>query len=210
MDPAAHWEHIYGKRPPTEQGWYTDVLRPSLEWILKAHPDRNARILDAGGGASTLVDHLIDEGCSGVQVLDISANALSLAQQRLGELASKATWIHGDVLTADTPLVPVDVWHDRAVFHFLHEEANRQAYRRRIMDHVAPEGILIMGTFRPDGPDKCSGLPVRRHSADELEAFFSPEFALEETLESMHVTPGGVEQAYVWVRMRRQRTGSDT
>ena len=204
MEHTAHWDTVHGKRSPHEQGWFTVRPYPSLDWILAAGLEPDARILDAGAGASLLVDHLLDAGHWNVEVLDISDAALSLVRNRLGERANRVTTTCGDVCKVTRPAGSVALWHDRAVFHFLHEPAEREAYRHRVREAVRPHGILILGTFRPGAPPKCSGLPVRHHTADELAAFFAPEFVLEETLETVHVTPGGVKQAYVFVRMRKE------
>lgn len=203
MENAAHWESVYGKRPPEAQGWYTVRPYPSLDWIQAAGLTSEDPILDAGGGASTLVDHLLDDGFRRVEVLDLSQTALDLAQDRLGEWANRVSWTCGDVCQVPHAPGSIALWHDRAVFHFLHEEADRLAYRQRVLDAVRPDGIVILGTFRPGAPPKCSGLPVRHHTAEELAAFFSPDFSLEDKLETVHVTPGGVEQAYIFVRLRK-------
>lgn len=210
MNSASHWEHIYGKRPPEEQGWYAQTLQPSLDWIVQSATSTEARILDAGGGASTLIDHLLAAGFSRLTVLDISGAALHETRNRLGGAAAGVRWIKGDILTEDLAPNSMDVWHDRAVFHFLHDESERATYKSQVLATLSPDGFLIMGSFRPGAPQKCSGLPVRHHSAAELAAFFAPEMVLEEQMHTTHVTPGGVEQDYVFVRLRRQRTGNDT
>lgn len=203
MEKTAHWDRVHGNRGPEEQGWFTVRPYPSLDWILSAglHPDDC--ILDAGAGASLLVDHLLDAGFHHVELMDLSETALSLVRNRLGERANRVTATCGDVCQVTRPAGSVALWHDRAVFHFLHDPAEREAYRERVLETVRPHGILILGTFRPGAPPKCSGLPVKHHTATELAAFFAPEFELEETLETVHVTPGGIEQAYVFVRLRR-------
>ena len=206
MEKIAHWDSVYGKRTLEEQGWYTVRPYPSLDWIQEAGLIHKDPILDAGGGASTLVDHLLDGGFRHIEVLDLSQHALDLAQERLKDRANRVRWTCGDVCQAVRPTDSVALWHDRAVFHFLHDPADRQAYRQRVLDAVRPNGVLILGTFRPGAPPKCSGLPVRHHTADELATFFGPEFTLEERLESVHVTPGGVEQAYIFVRLRKSGT----
>jgi SAM-dependent methyltransferase len=205
MGNAAHWDAVYGKRTPEEQGWYTVRPYPSLDWILDAGLRPEDLVLDSGGGASTLVDHLLDQGLR-VAVTDLSAEALELAKRRLGERANRVSWTCGDICQVPHDPESIALWHDRAVFHFLHDAAEREAYRQRVHEAVRPNGVLIMGTFRPVAPPKCSGLPVRHHTVDELAAFFAPDFALEHSLETTHVTPGGVEQAYVFVHLRKGRS----
>lgn len=207
MENAAHWESVYGKRPPEAQGWYTVRPYPSLDWIQAAGLRPEDTILDAGGGASTLVDHLLDSGFHGVEVLDLSREALDLARERLGERANRVRWTCGDVCRVPHDPGSIALWHDRAVFHFLHDPADREAYRQRVREAVRPDGMMVLGTFRPGAPPKCSGLPVRHHTASELAAFFAPDFGLEEALETVHVTPGGIEQAYIFVRLRRGGNG---
>lgn len=203
MERAIHWESVYAKRPPAQQGWYAPILQPSLDWILGSGLSASDPILDAGGGASTLVDRLVAAGYSDVRVMDIATLALEQARTRLGADADRVTWTAGDILEAQFPSGSLALWHDRAVFHFLHDEDDRLLYRKHAVQAVRPGGVLIVGTFRPGAPPSCSGLPVRHHSAEELEAFFGPIFALEESLETIHQTPGGVKQDYVFVRMRR-------
>lgn len=203
MGNASHWDAVYGKRAPEEQGWYTVRPYPSLDWIISAGLDPEDGVLDAGGGASTLVDHLLDAGHQKIRVVDLSSQALELARMRLGSRANRVSWTCGDICQVQHDPDSVAVWHDRAVFHFLHDPLDREAYRQRVCEAVRPNGVLILGTFRPGAPPKCSGLPVRHHTANELAAFFAPDFALEESLETVHVTPGGVKQAYVFVRMRK-------
>lgn len=209
MKIEAHWESIYGRRLPSEQGWYTPCLHPSMEWISSLPLDPDDLILDIGGGASTLVDHLLGNGHNEVAVLDLSITALNQAQSRLGPDASRAHWLQGDMLAYPIKGGSVAIWHDRAAFHFLHDEGDRSLYRRRVHGAVRPGGWLILGSFRRGAPDTCSGLPVRHHSADELVDFFSPGFDLVKEHESVHTTPGGVEQAYVFVCLQRHLDGRD-
>lgn len=210
MSNAAHWESVYGKRDPTLQGWYTPCPQPSFEWIRSLGLGADKRILDVGGGASTLVDHLLSAGHERIAVLDLSGKALEQARERLGQQSVRVEWQQADILTAPIEASTVSVWHDRAVFHFLHDEAERQAYRAQAVRALQPGGWLILGSFRPGAPDTCSGLPVRKHTVEELSDFFGDGFRLERSAETTHVTPGGVEQAYVFLLLRRQREGSDT
>lgn len=210
MEREAHWESIYGKRLPSEQGWYTPCPQPSFTWIRSLDLDPDDLILDIGGGASTLVDHLLESGHDEIAVLDLSIAALNQAQSRLGTHASRVQWLQGDMLAYPYEDRSVTIWHDRAAFHFLLKDADRARYRQRALRVVRPGGWVIIGSFRPGAPDACSGLPVRKHTADELATFFANGFELEHMEESVHVTPGGVEQAYVFLLLRRQRAGSET
>ena len=210
MDTSEHWEHIYRKRRPEQQGWFSPIPQPSLDWITSVVQSRNTRVLDAGGGASTLVDHLLDAGFRHLTVLDISQAALEQSQLRLGSTAANVHWRCSNVLSADLAPESVDLWHDRAVFHFLHTDLDRATYKAQVLRTLSPDGVLIAGSFRPGAPPTCSGLPVRHHSAEEIAAFFGPELVLEEQMETTHVTPGDVVQDYIFVRLRRHGVGKDT
>lgn len=205
MGYAEHWNTVHAKREPEAQGWYARVLQPSMDWIRQAGLDAGDPIMDAGGGSGRLADGLLDGGFTNVTVLDLSGNALRRAQERLGERAAEVLWLKQDVLHPLDAPSPFACWHDRAVFHFLQEDADRARYREQVERWVRPSGVFIIGSFRLEGPDSCSGLPVRRHSAEELISWFAPGFEPEEVLEPVHITPGGVEQAYVFVRFRREQ-----
>jgi len=209
MEHEAHWESIYGRRLPSKQGWYTPCPQPSFPWVQSLGLDPNDLILDIGGGASTLVDHVLKSGHEKFAVLDLSNTALNQAQARLGPAALSVQWLQGDMLNHAFENGSVTVWHDRAAFHFLLKDSERASYRQRAKQAVRTGGWLILGSFRSGAPDKCSGLPVRHHSADELTEFFSAGFDFVKKQESVHITPGGVEQAYVFVCLQRQRNGSE-
>ena len=198
METKAHWEHVYRTRNIEEVSWHQRNPRISLDLIRRVAPGVSARIIDVGGGASSLVDHLLRDGYSRITVLDVSEAALRHARERLGPAAETVTWIDGDVRTAELPEVAFDVWHDRAVFHFLTEEADRQLYVAQARRAVRPGGHLIVATFADDGPTRCSGLPVTRYSAGELSEEFGDAFQLIDTVRELHVTPSGAQQSFIY------------
>uniref|UniRef100_UPI002AB78998 class I SAM-dependent methyltransferase n=1 Tax=Paraburkholderia sp. J8-2 TaxID=2805440 RepID=UPI002AB78998 len=162
MQSKEHWNHVYETKASTDVSWFQEHPRQSIELIEQSGVDKDAAIIDVGGGASTLVDDLIDKGYSELTVLDLSEAALEVARERLGERVQAVSWIVGDVTKADLPVHAFDVWHDRAVFHFLTSEAEREAYVRTVLRTVKPGGTVIVATFAEDGPERCSGLPVMR------------------------------------------------
>ncbi len=198
MSTQAHWEQIYGTKAPDQVSWFRPHLETSLDLIERAARDYSARIIDVGGGESTLVDDLIWRGYIGVTVLDISPKAIDVTQARLGSLAAGVEWIVADVTQADFPRHAYDVWHDRAVFHFLTESSQRAAYVERVAKAVRPGGHVILGTFGPEGPQKCSGLDVRRYDADSLHAEFGARFRLVDSLKELHQTPFGTTQQFLY------------
>jgi 2-polyprenyl-3-methyl-5-hydroxy-6-metoxy-1,4-benzoquinol methylase len=195
-----HWEVIYERSPVDDLGWYRPHLKVSLRLIASGGPVAGRRILDVGGGASTLADDLLDLGAV-ITVLDISPKALEVAQERLGQRASEISWMSESILTASIPGPKFDIWHDRAVFHFLTEEADRRRYLAFLRSGLKPGGYVIIGTFSHQAPPKCSGLGVCRYSADELAAEMGAGFEVEETAKDDHVTPGGVSQPYTYLRL---------
>lgn len=198
MVERGHWEKVYGSKEPTEVSWYRPHLEQSLDLILRTGVGHDASIIDVGGGASTLVDDLLDRGFHDVTVLDIAEQALDVARRRLGPRAAGAKWLVGDITAMDLPADAYDVWHDRAVFHFLTDEAARRAYIARVCRSVRKGGFVIVATFGPEGPEKCSGLPVARYSADGLHDAFGAAFRLLEHREEHHHTPFGTEQEFVY------------
>jgi len=196
---AAHWDDTYDARGSDDVSWFQAEPRLSLELIDALAVRRDAPVVDVGGGASLLVDRLADRGYDDLTVLDISAVALDLARRRLGDDAP-VTWVASDVL-AWAPDRPFGLWHDRAVFHFLTDPADRAAYLATL--HAAvPDGAVILATFAPDGPDTCSGLPVARYGPDDL-AELLDGFEVVETRRDVHVTPWGTEQPFTFVAARR-------
>lgn len=203
-DRTTHWQNVYATKGETEVSWFQASPAISLEMIRAASPDRAAAIIDVGGGASRLVDALLQDGYRNLAVLDISANALDTAKKRIGATASTVDWIVADVTTW-RPAKTWDVWHDRAAFHFLTDPHDRAAYVERLRSAVASDGQVIIATFAPDGPEKCSGLPVQRHDSASLSAELGPEFELVETRSETHHTPWHSTQAFQFSRFRRRR-----
>lgn len=202
-DRTTHWQNVYATKSETEVSWFQASPAISLEMIRAASPDRAAAIIDIGGGASRLVDALLQDGYRNLAVLDLSANALNAAKKRIGAAASTVDWIVADATTW-RPAKTWDVWHDRAAFHFLTDPRDRAAYVERLRSAVAPGGQVIIATFAPDGPEKCSGLPVQRHDSASLSAELGPEFELVETRSETHHTPWHSTQAFQFSRFRRR------
>ena len=201
-----HWEKVYGTRPVDAVSWYTPHLTRSLELIAEAALPLDAHIIDVGGGASTLAADLLDLGYTALTVLDLSASALASARASMGERAACVQWTVGDITTAPLPEATYDLWHDRAVFHFLTDPNDRAAYLRQVQHALKPGGRIIVATFGPDGPEKCSGLPVVRYDDVGLQAQFGADFERLHCLEERHETPWGSEQAFVYCLCRRKDT----
>jgi len=203
MSQKDHWEQVYSGKPIEKLGWYEPHLKPSLSWIKELGLSADAPIIDVGGGASTLVDDLLVEGYRSITVLDISEKALSSVKARLGKRAELVTWLDGDITSVDLPTHYYELWHDRAVFHFLTMLEQQRKYRDNLLKALKPSGHLIIGTFAPEAPPKCSGLPVRRYSPEQLENTLGGEFELKRHHKELHITPGGVEQMYLYCHFRR-------
>ena len=202
-DRTTHWQNVYATKGETEVSWFQDNPTISRDMIRAANPDPGAAIIDIGGGASRLVDALLQHGYRDIAVLDLSANALDATKKRIGAAASTVDWIVADATTWQ-PAKTYDVWHDRAAFHFLTDPRDRAAYVERLLSAVAPAGQVIIATFAPDGPEKCSGLPVQRHDSASLSAELGPEFELVETQSEIHHTPWHSTQAFQFSRFRRR------
>ena len=202
MERKSHWESVYGSKAPDAVSWYAPHLETSIRLIERVCPTRNCAVLDAGGGESTLVDDLLQAGYENVTVLDISEKAIDVARQRLGDSAKRAKWIVGDVTNAVLPLRAYDVWHDRAVFHFLTRREDRLAYIRQVAASVRSGGFVIVATFGPQGPSMCSGLDVVRYDADSLHAEFGDAFRLVESQTQVHNTPSGTSQQFLYCMCR--------
>ena len=199
-----HWDEVYRTRSPETLSWYAPHVM-SLNLIREVPRDR--AIIDIGGGASTLVDDLLADGFVDISVLDISEAALERAQKRLGERASRVTWIHADITCVGRPAKMFDVWHDRAVFHFLALEAERNAYARLLRQSLKPGGRVIVQTFGLDGPKECSGLPVIRYDAESLKRALGEPLELRSAQHLTHVTPAGREQAFILCEFVRTMCG---
>jgi Methylase involved in ubiquinone/menaquinone biosynthesis len=207
-DKQQHWETVYRTKAPDAVSWYRPHLDTSLALIERAAPDRNAAVLDVGGGASTLVDDLLARGYRDLSVLDISAAALNVARERLGEAADKVTWLAADLLDAPLPQARYDLWHDRAVFHFLTEAEQRAHYLRQLARALKPGGHAVLATFGPQGPLKCSGLDTVRYDAWELARVLGDGFTLLDSTLELHATPFGTTQPFLYALFRR--TSADT
>ena len=204
MDRQGHWERIYTVRRPDEVSWFQPHATLSLSFIRQAQPDLNTRILDVGGGASTLADDLIGDGYRHVTVLDISAAALDVVRRRSEGLIAGPSLVVGDVTTTTLEPAAYDLWHDRAVFHFLTDPDDRARYVAQVRHALAPGGLLLVATFAEDGPTRCSGLAVVRYDPTQLHAAFGPGFALVESRREEHITPSGGSQWFTYCLCRFQ------
>ena len=203
-DRQTHWDNVYTTKTEKEVSWFEESPTISLDLIRATRVNLDAPIIDIGGGASRLVDALIDNGFEALTVLDLSKTALARAQARLGMRGAKVRWIVEDVTTWE-PSETYQVWHDRAAVHFLTEPKDRAAYAERVAWAVRPGGHVIIGTFAPDGPERCSGLPVVRHDAASLGEILGSAFELMESRRHAHQTPMGATQRFQFSRFRRTR-----
>ena len=202
MDTKNHWEKLYTEKTPESVSWYRPHLEKSLELIERAATARSAAIIDIGGGESTLVDDLLVRGYKDISVLDISQTAIDVTKKRLGPAAEQVHWITADVTEVELGLNAYDVWHDRAVFHFLTTQKRRVSYVRQVARAVKPGGHVIVGTFGPEGPTKCSGLEVVRYDAESLHDEFGARFRLVESSKEQHHTPSGITQQFLYCYCR--------
>ncbi|MGH3505062.1 MAG: class I SAM-dependent methyltransferase [Nocardioidaceae bacterium] len=199
---SQHWDEVYQNKGASQVSWFQQNPTVSLALLDRAGVDTTAPIVDVGGGASVLAGRLLERGYGDVSVLDVSADALRLARQRLGESAGDVHFEHVDLLDW-SPQRRYTVWHDRAVFHFLTEPGQRARYREVVAAALAPGGFLIVGTFAADGPERCSGLPVARYAPDELAGQLGTGFTVVATRREHHHTPAGVDQPFTWLLARR-------
>jgi len=188
---------------PTQVSWYQEHAQYSVQFIQKTGIQKTAAIIDIGGGASTLVDDLLVAGFQNISVLDVSVTALQIARQQLGTRAVDVSWIEADITQADLPQQAYDVWHDRAVFHFLTQAADRQRYIKTVRRSVRQGGHVIVATFAPDGPDRCSGLEVVRYSPESLHHEFGAGFEIVDSTRETHHTPFGTEQKFIYCYCRK-------
>ena len=198
MDSRSHWDKVYRTKQPTEVSWYRPHLEVSLQLIQESARTLDAAIIDVGGGESTLVDDLLACGYRNLSILDIASTALDVAKARLGGQAESVKWLCGDVTTFAFAPRQFDVWHDRAVFHFLMDARDRAAYVHQVARAVRPGGHVIVATFGPEGPTKCSGLDVIRYSPDSLHDEFGTSFQLVKHLTELHRTPAGSVQQFTY------------
>jgi len=203
-DRQTHWEQVYATKGENEVSWFQDEPRISLDLLDAAGTTANSAIIDIGGGASRLVDALLVRGFTCVTVLDLSQSALETARKRIGSGAERVQWIVADV-TRWTPSRQFDLWHDRAAFHFLTDSGDRQAYVARLKAALRVGGQVIIGTFAPDGPEKCSGLPVQRYDPVALQKALGDAFELLERRSQVHTTPWGSTQSFQFSRLKRVR-----
>lgn len=199
---AEHWRQVYETKSPDAVSWHQPVPEPSLRALQRLAVSPAAALIDIGAGASLLTDELLARGYTDLTVLDIAAPALDVSRKRLGPRAELVRWIVADI-TVFRPERRYDVWHDRAVFHFLTDPEQRKAYRQALLAGTAPEAFVIMATFAIDGPERCSGLPVRRYDAAGLAVELGPDFAPVDAWREEHVTPWGAPQAFQWCVFRR-------
>ena len=208
MDRRQHWDAVWRSKGATGVSWYQPRAELSLELIRRLVPDRGTPIIDVGAGASTLIDGLLDEGYAAVSALELSAEAVALAQRRLGERAARVRWFVADVLEAPLPAAAFGLWHDRAVFHFLTEPGERAAYVAQVRRAVRPGGHVMVAAFSPDGPAKCSGLQVVRYGPEAMHGEFGAGFRLLESRREEHHTPTGAVQSFVYCLCRFDERGA--
>jgi ubiquinone/menaquinone biosynthesis C-methylase UbiE len=204
MERKPHWENIYATKVSTQVSWYKEHLEISLQLIEWTGIEKTAHIIDVGGGASTLVDDLLEMGFKHITVLDISSAAIDAARARLGSRAEDVTWIEADITQVTLPHHYYDLWHDRAVFHFLTSAKDRQRYIEAVKHSLKPRGHVIVATFVPDGPPRCSGLDVVRYSPQSLHDEFGNDFELIESTSEAHITPSGTQQKFVYCYLRKR------
>lgn len=202
MDTKRHWENVYTTKAPDAVSWYRLHLETSLVLIERAANTREASIVDVGGGESTLVDDLLLRAYKSLTVLDVSQTAIEVTKKRLGSAAEQVRWLVGDIVEIKLAPQAYDVWHDRAVFHFLTTPERRLAYVRQVTCAVKPGGHVIVSTFAPEGPTKCSGLEVMRYDSESLHSEFGGRFRLVESSKELHETPFGTTQQFLYCYCR--------
>jgi len=204
MDKQSHWEKIYTEKAPDAVSWYRRHLDTSLDLIERVAADHSVSIIDVGGGESTLVDDLFTRVYQDITVLDISLTAIDANKKRLGDISNRMNWLVADITRSDLPPDAYDIWHDRAVFHFLTTQSDRVAYVRQVARSVRKGGHVIVGTFGPEGPTKCSGLDVVRYDAESLHGEFGVQFKLLGSSKELHHTPFGTVQQFLYCYCRRE------
>lgn len=202
MTAKSHWDRVHESKGPEDVSWYEARPAASMDLIAACGHSNTARVIDVGGGISPLVDHLLDLGYPMPTVLDISASALAVAQQRLGERRHRVRWVVSDVAHASFDQA-FDIWHERAVFHFLVDPSARARHIDKLRSSLAPDGHAIIATFAEDGPEQCSGLPVMRYSPEALAEQLGDDFRLIESRRATHRTPWGSEQRFIYGLFRK-------
>lgn len=203
MQPHPHWESVYTTKSSREVSWYRPHLETSVALIERLTPDRASAILDVGAGESTLIDDLLHRDYTNLTAFDVSETALRRAKERLGQAAAQVNWIAADVCEINLPLNHYTLWHDRAVFHFLTQPEQRLAYVNQASRSLKPEGHIVIATFGPQGPTRCSGLPVVRYDTASLQREFGDDFRLLEDLTEDHTTPSGASQQFLYCVLQR-------
>lgn len=198
MEMHAHWDRIYAQKAPDQVSWHRPHLETSLAFIKQAAAAPSASIIDVGAGECTLVDDLLASGYTNVTVLDISKTAIEANRRRLGETSERIHWLVADVTRVELEPTAYDVWHDRAVFHFLTRADDRAAYVRQVVRAMRRGGHVIVSTFGPEGPTKCSGLEAIRYDAESLHGEFGPRFRLIGSSKELHQTPFGTTQQFLY------------
>ena len=196
-----HWEGVYGRRKADQVSWFRPHLEQSLAYVDRAQLPPDAAFIDVGAGASTFVDDLLSRGFSRVTALDLSATALDIARNRVGE-HPEVKWLVGDITRLELPALAFDFWHDRAVFHFLREPEERARYVAAVRRALKPGGHIVVATFGPQGPERCSDLDTMRYSGDELHGQFGGEFQKVDERVELHPTPSGKQQEFVYCYCR--------
>jgi len=202
MDTKSHWDKVYTTKAPDAVSWYREHLETSLALIERAADARSPSIIDVGGGEYTLVDDLLLRGYTNITILDISQAAIDVTKSRLGLAAEQVHWLVADITKVELEPRAYDVWHDRAVFHFLTAPEQRTAYVRQVARSVKPGGHVIVSAFGPEGPTKCSGLEVMRYDADSLHREFGTRFRLVESSTESHHTPSETTQQFLYCYCR--------
>ena len=203
FDRKSHWQNIYREKQPCDVSWYQTIPELSLKFIDTSGIDKNDAIIDIGGGASTLVCHLLEKGYSSLSVLDISANALECARQQVGTDANHVEWIESDITEFTAPH-PYSFWHDRAVFHFLTNKLDREKYVSALLNAVIPGGHVIIAAFAIGGPEKCSGLNIEQYDEPKIQQALGKQFRLVEQTKEIHMTPTGNKQEFIYFHFTRQ------
>lgn len=204
-----HWENVYQAKKPAEVSWYQTHPTVSLELIALTGIDHASKIIDVGGGASILVDQLLDKGFKNLSVLDISSKSIDYARSRLGKRAENVNWIEANILQVKLPST-YDLWHDRAVFHFLTSPEDRREYIKVMGKGVRPGGHVIIATFSLAGPPKCSGLQVERYSPDKLQEEIGDKFILVKNVDETHITPAQIRQEFVYCYFKKREKQGGT
>jgi len=203
MNKKTHWEMVYETKSDRQVSWFREHLDNSLRMILQTKVSKEATIIDVGGGSSTLADDLLEQGFADISVLDISAKALEKSRARLGTRAAQIEWIEADITQVSLPENHYDVWHDRAVFHFLTDAEDRRKYVELVMRSLKIGGHIIVASFGENGPNKCSGLEVLRYSPETMHNEFGGGFKLVKSLNETHETPFGTTQEFVYCYCRK-------